>query len=112
MRSLLITLSIAVGLALPAAAAANVRSCTYPYGHGPRNDIGVQIRGVSVRDITCSAGLRAISNSRLLRGGSIATPGLYCYTLKRFIPAGYDQPLGANIRCVSGSRAFRFGWAT
>jgi hypothetical protein len=79
---------------------------------GPRNDIGVQIGDVSVRAMTCSAGLRAISNSKLLRSGDIATPGFYCYTLKRFIPAGYDQPLGANVRCVSGARAFRFGWAT
>lgn len=68
---------------------------------------------VSVRDMTCSAALRAISNGRLIGSGAIATLGFRCYTLKRYIlPGTTNESSGAIVRCVSGRRAFRFSWAT
>jgi len=112
MRRSLITLTIAVGLASPAVASANVRGCHYTYGHGPRNDRFVPLAAVSVRDMSCSAGLRAISNSRLLNSGAIATRGFHCYTLNRGVLPGTNLLSGATVRCVSGRRAFRFSWAT
>src|ERR1700722_15332074 len=92
----------------PAAASANVRGCHYTYGDGPRNDRDVPLDGVSVRNMACSAGLRAISNGRLLGSGAIATSGFRCYTLKRFILPGTANELsGAVVWCASGPRAFR-----
>jgi len=112
-RTSLITLIIAVGFALPAAVSANVRGCHYTYGDGPRNDASVPLGTLSVRDMTCSSALRAISNGRLVGSGAIATLGFRCYTLKRYILSGTtNESSGAIVRCVSGRRAFRFSWAT
>jgi hypothetical protein len=113
MRIWLIGLTIAAGLGLPAAASGNVKGWHYTYGDGPLNDRSVPLGAVSVRDMTCSAGLKAISNSRLLRDGAIATRGFSCYTLKRYFILGTTNlQSGAIVRCVSGRRAFRFSWAT
>lgn len=70
----------------------------------------MNIGNLSVRNMSCSAAHRAISRGRLLRSGNIRTRGFYCYPLKRYRQGG--TVLGADIRCVSGTRAFRFSWAT
>lgn len=102
--------SVAVMLAIPAGAQAQVRSCHYPYGYGPRNDRSLPIGGVSVRNMSCSAGLHAISIGRLGHRPPFATPGFGCYALKVYHVG--NLTLGADIRCVRGTKAFRFSWAT
>ena len=108
MKRFAIVLGVTAGLVLPAGAQAHVQSCHYSYGHGPRNDRNVPIGGVSVRNMTCPAGLHAISVGDLSR--SFRTPGFHCYALKIYRMNGLT--MGADIRCVHGSQAFRFSWAT
>jgi hypothetical protein len=116
MKRIVITAAaLALAIAIPTAASASVKGCSVPpfWAQGiavPRNHPEL-IVGVSVRNMTCSAGLRAIGRSRLLfSSGNIATPGFYCYTLKVYQSGGDVH--GAEVRCVSGARALRFSWVT
>jgi hypothetical protein len=61
MRTLQVALTITLGFGLSAAASANVKGCHYKYGDGPVNDRSVPLGAVSVRDMSCSEGLTAIS---------------------------------------------------
>jgi hypothetical protein len=117
MKRIVITAAalLALTIAIPTAASASVKGCSVPpsWAQGiavPRNHPEL-IGRVSVRNMTCSTGLRAIGRSRLLySSGNISTPGFYCYTLKVYQSGGVV--LGANVRCVSGARALRFSWVT
>jgi hypothetical protein len=99
------------GLWLSSTAGATVGRCSYPpESFGPRNDRQMNISSFSVRNMSCSAAHRAISRGRLLRNGNISTRGFACSLLKRYRVRG--TVLGADIRCTSGGRVFRFSWAT
>jgi hypothetical protein len=87
-------------------AGASVRGCCYLMATSHETTTG----NVTARSMTCSAALGAISISRLLGNGKISTTGFTCSVLKRY-RAGATI-LGADIRCVSGARAFRFSSAT
>lgn len=100
---------LAVGLAA-ASASANVHGCYFPYGHGPKNDRRVPLGHVSVRNMSCSAALRAISNGTFVGRGNLRTKGFSCRVLKSYYGGGVQT--GADVRCTHASKAFRFSWAT
>ena len=114
MLRVLAVVAVTAGLSvvlLSSTASARVRDCRYPAeSFGPTNDPQMNINGFSVRDMSCSAARQAISRGRLQRSGNIRTHGFDCYLLKRYRQRG--TVLGADIRCVSENRAFRFSWAT
>lgn len=113
---LLITaIAATTGVGVSTASAA-VQDCRYPVptpsgGYGPRNDRSMNGGRVSVRNMSCFAALRAISNGYLREDGTpLHTRGFRCYTLGESRAGGSGYVTSATIRCVSGVRAFRFDW--
>ena len=116
MKRLIIILSFGAIAVLPAlASASTVHGCRYPPNTsnlGPRNNREMIGYGVSVRNMSCSAALRAISNGYLVENGSpLHTRGFRCSVITKRYASGGRFILGATIRCVCGPRAFRFSWA-
>jgi len=117
LAALLITaLAVMAGVGVSTASAA-VQDCRYPMptpsgGYGPRNDRSMNGGLVSVRNMSCSAALRAISNGYLREDGTpLRTRGFRCYVVSKSRAGGSGYVTSATIRCVSGVRAFRFSWA-
>jgi hypothetical protein len=114
----LIPLAIAafslLAIALPVSASAYVHGCPgnqQNTGYAPRNDPGVPNYVSSVRNISCfRAGWGAVEHGSLTSSGNLRTAGWRCYVLKRY--HSFGTLLGANVRCVQGSKAFRWSWAT
>jgi hypothetical protein len=111
---LLVGLLAAIAAALPATSSASVNSCPgnpQGTGYGPRNDAGAPNWVTSVRNVSCGvAGWGAVEHGFLTSGGSLSTPGWYCVVLKRYHVG--SLMMGADIRCVRGSEAFRWTWGT
>lgn len=97
---------------IPASAsAAAVHGCHVPLERfGPRNDPGMNIAHMSVRNMACGSALLTIDNSWQLRNGDLSSRSFYCYKLKTY--RSFGTVLGAIVRCVSSRRAFRFTWFT
>ena len=116
MKRIILILSLLASLAavLPATSSASVRSCPgnpLGTGYGPRNDRGAPNWVSSVRNISCrAAGWGAVEHGSLTSSGNLRTSGWYCVVLKRSHVG--STTLGANVRCVRGSQAFRWSWAT
>lgn len=98
--------SIALLLLFTAGASAAVRHCRTPIQLGSTANVG----NVTARNMSCGAARGAIARGHLTRSGGFRTRGFRCYRLHRSVVGG--TVLGAQNRCVSGRRAFRFDWAT
>src|SRR5437763_16154105 len=105
----LVSLLAAMAGALPATSSANVHNCPgNPQGTGyaARNEQGGPNWVTSVRNISCgAAGWGAVEPGSLTSSGSLRTPGWYCVVLKRYHVE--STMMGADVRCVRGSQAFR-----
>jgi len=111
-RSAIITglaTAASIALLLPTAgASAAVRHCRPPTRIGSDNPANVG--NVTARNMSCATVRRAIAHGHLIRSGGFRTRGFRCYLVHRSVVGG--TVLGAQNRCVSGRRAFRFDWAT
>jgi hypothetical protein len=110
-----LTISALLALALLSVCAvpsvAKGRSCHYTYGNGPRNDRSVPLGGVTVRHMSCSSALHAISHGKLVGGSQgLRTHGFGCRALKTSHVG--NETTGQVIRCRAGRRTFRFSWST